>query len=337
VTRSSRNGLCRIRPCGSSRRARKRTAPPRPRSKDRGGDQARAYRFPCQSRKTALVKKRILITDVDNTLLDWQDLWYRTFSAMIGKVIEISHADQETVYSQCSIIHQKYGTSEYSHLLEELPCLQELYGDDILTVMAPAIEAFRDVRRRVLQLYPTVEETLKVLKDAGIIIAAFTESKAFYTNYRFRKLGLDSLIDYLYSPEDHSMPLETPSLRYYEPDTYRFKKTIHRFTPEGEVKPNPELLLDIISDLGASIDEDVYVGDNILKDVFMAQQAGVTDVHALYGASQHKTEYELLRKVTHWTPEMVERERNALKPGGLVPAYVLDMNFAQILPLFEVS
>ena len=68
----------------------------------------------------------------------------------------------------------------------------------------------------------------------------------------------------------------------------------------------------------------------------MAQQAGVTDVHAVYGASQHKPEYELLRKVTHWTPEMVERERQALKPGRVTPSHVLEKNFAQILPLFEV-
>jgi phosphoglycolate phosphatase-like HAD superfamily hydrolase len=282
------------------------------------------------------VKKRVLITDVDNTLLDWQDLWYQTFSAMIGKVIEISGVDPEMLYRQCSVIHQKYGTSEYSRLLEELPCLQEMYGDETLTVTAPAIDAFREVRRRVLQLYPTVEQTLKTLKAVGVVIAAFTESKAFYTNYRFRKLGLDGLIDYLYSPEDHSMPDETAGTRYYEPDSYNFKKTIHHFTPEGEVKPNPEILREIISDLGARTDQVVYAGDNILKDVFMAQQAGVTDVHALYGASRHKPEYELLRKVTHWTPEMVERERKALAPGGLTPTYVLDKNFAQILPLFEL-
>jgi len=245
------------------------------------------------------VQKRVLITDVDNTLLDWQDLWYQTFSAMIGKVIEISGVNPETLYAECSVIHQKYGTSEYSRLLEELPCLQQMYGDNVLNIMAPAIDAFRDVRRRVLQLYPTVEETLKVLKANGVVIAAFTESKAFYTNYRFRKLGLDGVIDFLYSPEDHSMPDNTLGTRYYEPDSYNFKKTIHRFTPEGEVKPNPDILLQIISELGASIEETVYVGDNILKDVFMAQQAGVTDVHALYGASQHKPEYELLRKVTH--------------------------------------
>ncbi|WP_174285643.1 HAD family hydrolase [Sphingomonas bacterium] len=241
------------------------------------------------------MKKRVLVTDVDNTLLDWQELWYQTFSAMIGKVLEISGVDPEEFYVQCSVIHQKYGTSEYSRLLEELPCLRALYGDDTVAIMAPAIDAFREARRSALRLYPTVEQTLKSLKAAGVLIAAFTESKAFYTNYRFRKLGLDGLIDYLYSPEDHSMPDETPGTRFYAPETYSFKHTVHHYTPEGEMKPNPDILIQIIADLGASIPEVVYVGDNILKDVFMAQQAGVTDVHALYGASQHKPEYELLR------------------------------------------
>ncbi|MDB5584496.1 MAG: Haloacid dehalogenase protein hydrolase [Bradyrhizobium sp.] len=284
------------------------------------------------------MKKRVLITDVDNTLLDWQDLWYQTFSAMIDKVIEISGVDAERLYAECSVIHQAYGTSEYSRLLEALPCLQELYGDNVLSVMAPAIDAFREARRNALQLYPSVEATLLELKNRGVTIAAFTESQAFYTNYRFRKLGLDGLIQFLYSPEDHAMPADTSSMRRYEPDTYIFKNTVHHFTPPGEVKPNPKLLLDIISDLGAEVDEVVYVGDNILKDVFMAQEAGVTDVHAAYGASQHKPEYELLRKVTHWTPDMVERERHALRPDStVVPSYVLDNEFAQILPLFAAS
>lgn len=284
-----------------------------------------------------MVRKRVLITDVDNTLLDWQDLWYQTFSALMDTVLDISGVDPETLYAEASVIHQKYGTSEYSHLLEELPSLRALYGDNILTVMAPAIDAFREARRRVLALYPTVADTLATLKAKGVRIAAFTESKAFYTNYRFRKLGLDGLIDVLYSPEDHSVPAETVATRHYDADSYAFKHTVHHFTPEGEVKPNPDILLDIVKDLGVSIDEVVYVGDNPLKDVFMAQQAGITDVHAAYGSSQHKPEYDLLRKVTHWTPEMVERERTALKPGSVLPSHVLTENFAQILPLFEMS
>ena len=214
-----------------------------------------------------MLQKRVLITDVDNTLFDWQELWYQTFSAMMDKVIEISGIDPDYLYAEARIIHQKYGTSEYSRLLEELPSLQAQYGEDVLTVMAPAIDAFRETRRRVLALYPTVAETLTILKNKCVVITAFTESKAFYTNYRFRKLGLDGLVDVLYSPEDHSMPEETVAKRRYDLDTYDFKHTLHHYTPEGEVKPNPDILLDIVRDLGVSTDEVVYVGDNPLKDV----------------------------------------------------------------------
>jgi FMN phosphatase YigB (HAD superfamily) len=80
--------------------------------------------------------------------------------------------------------------------------------------MAPAIDAFREARRNTLRLYPGVKSTLSTLRARGVLIAAFTESKAFYTSYRFRKLGLDGLVDYLYSPEDHLMPADTPSTRF---------------------------------------------------------------------------------------------------------------------------
>jgi phosphoglycolate phosphatase len=282
------------------------------------------------------MQRSLLITDVDNTLLDWQELWYQTFSAMIGRVIEISHVDESLLYEQCSVIHQKYGTSEYSQLLEELPCLRERYGDGIREAMEPAISAFCEARRTHLKLYPNVKETLARLRGLGVTIAAYTESKAFYTNYRFRKLGLDGLVDVLFSPADHALPVDDPQLlRRYSPETYELKHTRHHHTPEGELKPNPAILGNIISDLGFSREETVYVGDSKLKDIHMAQEAGVMDVYAEYGAAQHRPEYELLRKVTHWTPEMVAREKAILANGSVIPTYVLRESFEEILPFFE--
>jgi phosphoglycolate phosphatase-like HAD superfamily hydrolase len=280
----------------------------------------------------------LLITDVDNTLLDWQRLWFETFSAMINRVLAISGVDEETLLAECSVIHQKYGTSEYSHLLEELPCLASLYGDKVLDHLQPAVDDFREARREHLELYPTVLETLDALKARNVTIAAYTESKAFYTSYRFRKLGLDGRISFLYSPPDHALPVaDVRSIRKYPPETYELKNTEHRYTPDGETKPNPDILLSIVRDLGFSPSQTVYLGDNVLKDVWMAQEADILDVHAKYGAAQHREEYDLLRKVTHWTPEMVERERHALKPGSVTPTYVLENQFAEILPLFEAG
>ncbi|WP_340141175.1 HAD family hydrolase [Pseudomonas poae] len=145
--------------------------------------------------------KKILITDVDNTLFDWQRLWYESFSAMSTVAIEISGVEPEKFFTECSELHQKYGTSEYSFVLTELPSFKLLYGENVREAMHPAIEAFRNAQAINLKLYDGVASALDELRDRGVIIAAFTESKAFYTSERFRKLGLDGKIDYLYSPK----------------------------------------------------------------------------------------------------------------------------------------
>lgn len=280
--------------------------------------------------------KNLLITDVDNTLFDWQRLWYESFSAMSRTAIEISGINEDTFYSECSELHQKYGTSEYAFVLTELPTFKRKYGNRILETMQPAIDSFRNARSEHLHLYPDVDHTLIELRNAGFTIAAFTESKAFYTNYRFRKLGLDERIDFLYSPEDHSLPLDANLIRKYPEECYELKNTKHRFTPSGEHKPNPGILLGIVDQLGFQSSEAMYVGDNLLKDVYMAQKAGITDVHAAYGSAQHRAaEYDLLKLVTHWTPEMVAREQAALKPGFITPTFTLNDSFSQIIDIIR--
>lgn len=281
--------------------------------------------------------KKLLITDVDNTLFDWQRLWYECFSAMSKTAIEISGIDPDEFYLECSHLHQMHGTSEYTFVLTELPPFKKMYGDKIVSVMQPAIDSFREARTKNLRLFPDIDKTLDQLRDAGVTIAAFTESKAFYTNYRFRKLGLDQKIDFLYSPMDHDLPYDANAIRKYSPENYLLKNTEHRFTPEGEYKPNPHILLSIIKELGFDTTDAIYIGDNLLKDVFMAQQANITDVHAAYGAAQHRTEeYELLKKVTHWTPEMVAREKAALKPGAINPTHILSKNFSEIIKIMDI-
>ena len=105
--------------------------------------------------------------------------------------------------------------------------------------------------------------SLEKLKANGIITVAYTESMSFYVNYRFRKLELDTVIDYLYSPPDHSTPYDNiSSLRKYPRESYLLQQTVHRYTPEGEKKPNPHILSCILSDIGVGPDEAVYIGDH---------------------------------------------------------------------------
>lgn len=283
-----------------------------------------------------------VITDLDNTLYDWVEMWFRSFSAMLAKVleeVEPKGISRDRLISEIRSIHQRHGTSEYAFLLEEIPCLKAAFPENtVLDRFGDAIHSYRKARKEYLRLYPGVLQTLRALKAEGVLIVGYTESMAFYTNYRMRMLELDGLVDYLYSPQDHDLPagLNLEQIRKYPSEHYQLRFTEHRYTPAGELKPNPALLNSIIDDVGANKAECIYIGDSLMKDVLMAKDARVIDVHADYGAAQHRDEYQLLREVSHWTDEDVARERQ-LQQRQVYPTHVLEGSLSEILAIFHFT
>lgn len=256
---------------------------------------------------------------------------------MLSEVQKISGVPIDILKSEIRKVHQKHGTSEYAFLLEELPSLQRFCdGENVNEVFKPAIEKFRVARGRSLRLYPTVSETLDTLASRRVKIVAFTESMAFYTNYRIRKLSLDERINILFSPRDHDLPrgLSADDLRKYPAVNYTLKRTTHKYTPKGKFKPDVNILKAIIEDIGISSDECVYVGDSLHKDIAMAEDLGIDHAWAKYGVAQKRPEYELLREVTHWSDIDVEREREVAN-RTVKPSIVLERTFSEILDNFD--
>lgn len=281
----------------------------------------------------------VLVTDLDNTLFDWFDIWYASFSAMLNEIVRISGLPVEVLEREIKVVHEKHGTSEYAFLIEELPCLAAKHpSQDLKEIYGPAINAYRQARRSRLVLYPTVHETLKSLRASGTLVIGYTESLEFYTTYRLIKLGLDGLLDFVYFPPDHSLPagLDASQIRRYDADAYKLGLTQTRHTPKGETKPNPKLLSHILEQCGADKTVTAYIGDKLDKDVRMAQEAGVADVYAEYGDSVHDERYELLRRVTHWRSPAVETERQATQEN-VSPTYTLEESFGQLLQTFEFT
>jgi phosphoglycolate phosphatase len=282
----------------------------------------------------------LLVTDLDNTLWDWFEIWYASFSALLDGIAKISGISKEDLEPAIRQIHQRRGTSEYSYLVGELPPLRELHGDDadLQEIYADAISAAREARTHVVHLYPTVLETLTTVHDAGTVIAGYTESLAFVTQARVKKLGLDGILDYLYSPPDHDFPMgvsATDLRRLDDPTAYELQKTRHRHTPPGHVKPQPEVLRAIVEALADDDAQVVYIGDSLMKDIAMAQDVGVIDVWAKYGLVQDRAEYTLLQRVSHWTDEDVKREEAISKRPNVTPTVVLERSFGELTGHFE--
>lgn len=280
-----------------------------------------------------------LVTDVDNTLYDWMAMWSPAFGGMLDRLAADSGVPRDALEREFRALHQRHGTTEYAFAIQELPSLRALHpGEDLVARYAAAIDRYRAARRHALQLYPGVAETLAAIRATGCLVVGYTESRAYYVNYRIRALGLDGLLDYVYSPPDHALPdgMRPEAIRRYPPEHYRLTRTVHRHVAEGAWKPDPAVLRAILAELGADPGQAVYVGDSLVKDVAMARAAGVSDVFARYGDVPDRAGYDLLRRVSHWPRAMIaaaERTRET----ALAPTHVLRARFAELLDLFEFA
>ena len=280
----------------------------------------------------------LLVTDLDNTLWDWFEIWHASFSALLDGIVRISGIPQEELEPQIREIHKRRGTSEYSYLIGELPLLNEKHGPDanLQEIYKEAIEASQEARRQVRRLYPGVLDTLQEIRARGTTIAAYTESQAFVTSARVKKLGLDGILDYLYSPQDHDFPegVSKEDLRKLDAEAYDLVHTKHRHTPDGHLKPDPEVLRKMMSELEGPADT-AYVGDSEMKDIAMAQSVGAVDVFAKYGVAHGRPGYDLLQRVSHWTDADVEREKELAKRPEVTSTIVLEQSFSEILNHLE--
>jgi phosphoglycolate phosphatase len=276
-------------------------------------------------------RKTTLITDFDNTLYDWFQMWHQSFTAMLREIVRISGIPEERLLPEIRAIHQQYGTAEYAFLVGKMPSLLTQYpGENLSLIFDDAIHAYRSARKANLALYDGVRETLVELRAAGTMIVVYTDSRAFYTIDRILRLGLDDLVDFVFSPPDHEIPNSVT--KHTDRDKYQLRHAQHRNLPDGVIKPNPDVLLDILDVIGRNAEESVYVGDSLMRDVAMAQDAGVADVYAEYGVVQNHPGYQLLREVSHWTDADVEREK-AISKRDVIPTHTIN-NFSEIKNLF---
>lgn len=257
----------------------------------------------------------MLITDLDDTIWDWLKIWHTSFDALFARLLNGAGLSEEKLISEIRKIHQEVGTSEYYFLPQHLEINQgrSPKTSEILQRYGDIISLFATAQREGATLLPGVIDTFKIARENGTKIIAYTESMAFGAVQRIKATKLDGVIDILYSREDHFIPepIKLDNIRSNSGEQYNLVKTKHIKHPRHVMKPNPEVLREIVQGLGAVPKQCVYVGDKLLKDIKMAQDANILDVYARYGDNRDNSMYERLKQVTHWSETEVQDEVKA--------------------------
>ncbi|ELB7311747.1 HAD-IA family hydrolase [Enterobacter hormaechei] len=276
---------------------------------------------------------KLLITDLDNTLYDWVSFYSQSFSAMAEELSKEINVPLDILLSEYKVIHQRFGNSEKPFATLELPSVISYFGtnDKILLQkkLTRVFSAFSSKRNHTLKLYPTVRDTLNILRERGVKIVGHTESLEYNSLYRLYKLDVIDFFDHLYTIEDnhnlHPNPKNAKVISVKDDFIIRLSS--------AESKPNPKLLEHICLTENVDIKDAVYVGDSITKDISMAKSIGMKAVWARYGRQFAPELWEILMKITHWTDKDVEREEQLKESFSRVkPDYSIN-SFAEILDL----
>jgi phosphoglycolate phosphatase len=280
----------------------------------------------------------LLISDLDNTMYDWTAGFVPSFYAMVGEALTVESlkADRERLLDDLRAVHQRYGSSEHPYALLETDTVRRAYPAmsfaERKKLLRRAFEAFSDARRRHLRLYPTVLATLRQVRRAGCPVVAYTEARVESAAAKLDVLNLWPEIDALYAPEGngnldsrmelsrHGAPLHKISMLA---DTHR--------------KPDPDALRSICNDFRIEPSCALYIGDSLLKDISMANSAGLRSAWAEYGAKVDDRLWKELVRVTHWTPEQVaENERLRASCVNATPSVRVE-SFGELLKHFHFA
>ena len=197
---------------------------------------------------------RLVLFDLDNTLLDFEKMKVESIraaiSAMQKKGLKI---EAKKAFDEIFKIYKNKGW-EYHFVLDKF--LKSNLKKMDYNELAAGINAYREKREKTLKLYPNVKKTLGRLKEKNIKMAIITDAPKLQAYIRLTKLGIDKYFDKVIEgkrQKETGRPL---------------KKALKKL----KLKP----------------DEILCVGDSVERDLKPAKRFGMTACLAEYGASKRE-------------------------------------------------
>jgi FMN phosphatase YigB (HAD superfamily) len=251
-------------------------------------------------------RKRLLLSDIDNTLFNWVDYFGPSFRSMIHALARQSEFSESTLIGGFRDLYERYGTTEYSFIIQQLPLFSQHSSSDRDALVHLATVAFGRTRRKYLQPYAGVVETLRWCRDEGYALVAITNAPMYAARSKLHRLGLSALFDGIVAWQGNDMPEDELSVRYGG------KGGRHGYMAEwpvelSERKPSTAPFVRAINEAGVDADSTWVVGDSVASDIEPALKLGARPFWARYGLTFDRRNLQTVTEVTPGGRKAVEK------------------------------
>jgi phosphoglycolate phosphatase len=283
---------------------------------------------------------RAVVTDLDNTLYPWVDYIVPCLEAMVASLVATTGLPRIRIVQSLKAVYTRHESNEYPFAIQESELFAPYERDPasfLQLVVEPARRAFADARERYLRPYPGVVETLEEIRRRGLALVALTDAPRNAAELRLKWLGLDRYFDAIYTLPGYELPEHVAAdiRRREAAGHYRARTTVVELPREAE-KPSDAGLRRILADLGLRGRDVLYVGDNLAKDMPVAEACGALGVWAEYGNYVSNEYRERLAVISaavvtrRHVPEDVERGRPAAARWPLAIS-----SYAQVIEVLD--
>lgn len=203
-----------------------------------------------------LTGKKVIIFDMDGTLIDSVGIWNQVDEALIGRIRSETAPRPENVQAQRDEALRRFSKAEEPYM-EYCALLKEKYGatQSLEEIHALRYQIAQDFLQNVIDYKPGADALIRWLKERGYtLVIATTTKRSNMDVYRTRnpgimgKANIDDYFDRVYTRED-----------------------------AREIKPNPEIYLRVIKELGVSAEECLIFEDSLIG-IEAAKNAGIQSV-----------------------------------------------------------
>lgn len=253
---------------------------------------------------------RLILTDLDNTIYNWVDYYGPSFRAMVHVLARETEESEDDLIASFCHVYETHGSVEYAFSIQELPILRNRTDSEIAELVRLAKGAFKRVRDKRLQPYPTVGKTLRWLRTQGDRIVAVTNAPVSYAYKRLSKLRIINLFDGIGGKMDYDIPIGNLTEKILGKSREEFfNPTIMTWAFEShELKPGHKGYARVIADLGIPPTRVWVIGDNTQRDLVPALKLGATGIWARYGEFVDKKNLETVLRLNSWRQEKILSE-----------------------------
>ncbi len=303
------------------------------------------------SRSAEKLRKTLLISDIDGTIVDMWNAWAQATRRAIGRLAYTRRMEVEEVEQVLAATSRDKGISlvdDLGFVIMESPLADRLDSARVakatqaIGVAADAVDTYilrqwwRD-RDRFSVLHERVEPTLWAVREQGGRIVLYSDSPITLVAHRLWVSGFHlALVDAVYCRADPP-GMQLRGLARPEPGSpeAQFKALLRghcTLFPAHVKKPDRASMAQILSDFDTPPDAAIMIGDHAVDIASARLIPGITGVWDIDGARVDPQTIEQYKRLNQWGHYGIGEDsiRARMAELGVTPDLVLDRTFDQL-------